>query len=402
MVQKFLVILVFSALFVVLSGCTTPAPVCGNGQCENPENAENCAADCQQQGFHFECSNQKCQRVSGQGNNSCESDNDCAIAATHLECQNNACRIVEGEGEDQCQRDSDCNASGCIDCRAVQPETCADSDNGKNYYEKGTVAIGTKTYSDSCQDANKVLEYYCSTATQQRSERHVCPNGCSDGKCQIASCTAGEKKCEQDQVLKCGTNNEWALEAECSNGCQNAACVADWWCMKRKMYNRFMSPGGIFELIPVEITETTPGSGEYQIKLRYKNSDNGITDIKTVGEKTYLSDVFGTDDAGKKIDFDRNYFVDEIGFEAETGKKYWFLANDSCNPCEPGQLACIGAQQQQCNAEGNGWSLKENCFNNCDNEACLPPCTPGEQKCEVGVLQKCTEKGIWQLNGFCP
>ncbi len=236
-VKIFLTIIAFSALFVILSGCTQEA-VCGNGQCENSENAENCLADCQQQGFHFECSGQKCQRVSGAGSNSCGSDNDCAIAATHLECQNNVCRTVEGKGEDQCQRDLDCNAS-----------ECTDSDNGKNYYEKGVVAIGTETYSDSCQDMNKVMEYYCSSAKQYRLERYVCPNGCNDGKCQTASCTAGEKKCDGNQVLECGLGNEWVLEAECANGCQDAACVADWWCKKQKIQGRYMDPNGNFEII---------------------------------------------------------------------------------------------------------------------------------------------------------
>ncbi len=62
--------------------------------------------------------------------------------------------------------------------------TCKDSDNGINYFLKGTTKVcskSCKSKSDSCK--GKVLtEYYCK-GTNFGYEYYNCPDGCSNGAC---------------------------------------------------------------------------------------------------------------------------------------------------------------------------------------------------------------------------
>lgn len=60
---------------------------------------------------------------------------------------------------------------------------CVDSDNGKNYFEKGTTFELTDSYAykDSC-NGNVLTEYFCSSGSRG-SVTYNCPNGCSNGVC---------------------------------------------------------------------------------------------------------------------------------------------------------------------------------------------------------------------------
>ncbi|PIP23720.1 MAG: hypothetical protein COX90_02840 [Candidatus Nealsonbacteria bacterium CG_4_10_14_0_2_um_filter_38_17] len=67
---------------------------------------------------------------------------------------------------------------------------CTDSDGGKNYYQKGTVTENGKTYTDYCQGAFYLKEYFCLPYSSiglggAAEENVVCPNGgsCKDGAC---------------------------------------------------------------------------------------------------------------------------------------------------------------------------------------------------------------------------
>jgi len=81
-------------------------------------------------------------------------------------------------------------------CNVVTPNTCTDSDGGKNYYVKGTIeSCGTKSV-DFCVSPtlgadSRVIKYYCSGFSCDSSKgeygvasvEYSCPNGCNDGKC---------------------------------------------------------------------------------------------------------------------------------------------------------------------------------------------------------------------------
>ncbi len=67
--------------------------------------------------------------------------------------------------------------------------TCTDSDDGKDYDNKGTVTLVTagltSSKTDSCDSQGKIVEYFCTAenANQISQETHTCPNGCKDGAC---------------------------------------------------------------------------------------------------------------------------------------------------------------------------------------------------------------------------
>jgi hypothetical protein len=68
---------------------------------------------------------------------------------------------------------------------------CTDSDNGKDYFTKGTAIDRYGTYTDLCYaNTGKVFEYYCSpTLGYSQGEWYTCPNGCdpAGGACKPAT-----------------------------------------------------------------------------------------------------------------------------------------------------------------------------------------------------------------------
>ncbi|MFW5704298.1 MAG: hypothetical protein ACOCXG_00515, partial [Nanoarchaeota archaeon] len=67
----------------------------------------------------------------------------------------------------------------------VSAQDCIDSDDGKQFYKKGSVMWNGETLEDHCgemQMANKVYEYYCEDDFL-KIEAFECPNGCEDGSC---------------------------------------------------------------------------------------------------------------------------------------------------------------------------------------------------------------------------
>jgi subtilisin family serine protease len=67
---------------------------------------------------------------------------------------------------------------------------CHDSDqdatfpDGLNYYNKGIVKCGAKSYTDVCTDSANLLEYYYDAGIEDyNSVYYRCPNGCVDGAC---------------------------------------------------------------------------------------------------------------------------------------------------------------------------------------------------------------------------
>ncbi len=79
--------------------------------------------------------------------------------------------------------------------------TCTDSDGGKNYYTKGTVAKGSDFRTDFCLVAGGtfryVNEYYCEN-NEIRDEVYECPNSCDNGACLSTAC--GNGICEPSEV----------------------------------------------------------------------------------------------------------------------------------------------------------------------------------------------------------
>jgi hypothetical protein len=75
--------------------------------------------------------------------------------------------------------------------------TCMETDDGKDYYDKGTATDNTGSYSDTCGREygwadDTLIEYYCDAAIGVNSILYTCPDTCENGKCTeggYSSCT---------------------------------------------------------------------------------------------------------------------------------------------------------------------------------------------------------------------
>ena len=72
------------------------------------------------------------------------------------------------------------------DLYCVSPVICVDSDGGNNPNIKGTVTIGSQTYTDICASGTTLKEHYCSN-NQLQTSVITCPTGsiCQNGVCII-------------------------------------------------------------------------------------------------------------------------------------------------------------------------------------------------------------------------
>ncbi len=80
----------------------------------------------------------------------------------------------------------------CDSGKCVELPKCADSDNGKDKFEKGTVTTPSQTYLDDCYSSTQVLEYYCD-GDDVENEKISCGSGY---ECKLGKCT--ELECEKD------------------------------------------------------------------------------------------------------------------------------------------------------------------------------------------------------------
>ncbi len=85
-----------------------------------------------------------------------------------------------------------CEDGACI-IDIVSPEEefkwveCSDSDGGKDYFVKGTMAytynVTRETIMDTCIDDSLLAEGVCGDNNEVGIDIHTCPNGCEDGVC---------------------------------------------------------------------------------------------------------------------------------------------------------------------------------------------------------------------------
>ncbi len=70
-------------------------------------------------------------------------------------------------------------------------EKCADTDNGKNVLQRGTLTVANQTKADACVTDTKILEYYCTSDGGWNMSELSCPADyiCKEGACAIPQCT---------------------------------------------------------------------------------------------------------------------------------------------------------------------------------------------------------------------
>lgn len=148
---------------------------CGDGICKYPENSTNCSKDC-----HNIQPAPECQW--------------CGVACMRVYPWMACPEIAPPQGYICTEINGKCtSAFGLPTTTTTRPvmTSCKDSDGGINYYQKGTVIVNGKTYTDYCQGSFYLKEYFCImqplTDLRGVSEKNiVCPNGgsCQDGACE--------------------------------------------------------------------------------------------------------------------------------------------------------------------------------------------------------------------------
>jgi len=127
------------------------------------------------------------------------------------------------------------------ECPEVEPEPlplqpeCTDSDIGLNLNEVGTVRYEGNSYTDTCEDADSVKEYFCSDG-KMKSEIKNCGTNreCQDGRCLLSQlsiysskCVEGKQQCDGDRIEVCDINGNWKFAGTCPVGCEGGYCLSN-------------------------------------------------------------------------------------------------------------------------------------------------------------------------------
>ncbi len=152
----------------------------------------------------------------------CESNADCAVGG----CSGHVCGGANEDMSTTCEYRDCYNAEkfgaicGCYDgkCKWLEAQeakpVCVDSDDGKNYYQKGYVFTGGSKVWDYCNDEKTLTENYCT----EEGQMAVVKVSCEDGKCEDGACFGGiGETTEKEEVI---------TDLVCKEG----YAMAEYWC----------------------------------------------------------------------------------------------------------------------------------------------------------------------------
>lgn len=77
---------------------------------------------------------------------------------------------------------TDCRFGCYEDACLIEPQSCIDTDQGKNYYVAGIVSKAADSFQDSCAMDVLLKEYYCE-GNKVKKVLYMCPNGCENKAC---------------------------------------------------------------------------------------------------------------------------------------------------------------------------------------------------------------------------
>ncbi|MDP2924861.1 MAG: hypothetical protein Q8N99_00655 [Nanoarchaeota archaeon] len=175
-------------------------------------------------------------------------------------CTDTACKFIKYHCENGCSNGA-CLKEGCKKvCKNIGTKSegwynscteelleyalcgsslCSDSDNGLNYYEKGTTKWkvedgSTNSEDDYCTDKTVLSEGVCGKTDENgksyRRESHTCPNGCNDGACIKGDPISEKITCKFEYTKKeqqCYLAGQWGPEDEGTKFCKagSGSCV---------------------------------------------------------------------------------------------------------------------------------------------------------------------------------
>lgn len=228
--------------------------------------------------------------------------------------------------------------------------TCSDTDNGKNYSERGTACVGPTCYTDNCS-GTKLTEYYCNK-NNLGSASYSCPYGCVNGACSKCVPNCAGKQCGTDGCG--GSCGNCQPGQSCSNGtCTGTSTIPsslDW---RNKSGKNYVSPvknqsscGSCWAFAVV-------GAQEAEINAYYNQAIN-----KNLAEQDLVSCAFPYPTGG--YGGCEGYYPDQaLSYAQKTG-----LVEESCLPYTATDSPCTkcstGSQNEWKIASWSSVNMTEN------------------------------------------
>jgi len=308
---------------------------------------------------------------------------------------------------------------------------CSDSDNGINYYSKGSAQDSNQTISDMCVADNpkQLSEAYCEDGIA-KSVKYDCPNGCSEGAClcPTTKCsdgtTYGPEKCNiKDNICECPScaptrpiicsampTCEGAKDTgqKDSNGCPIYSCQATSICSD--------SDGGVYEFLKGKISDNNGkvyedfcivAGGTFKYVNEYY-CDSGIVNSKVIECANSCSDgacITSTQCSsnsdcpmsyGKQYCDGNNACTSTSIYSCVSGKCVISSGGGTCQTCPSGCYngVCMqGDVKEQINCIFSGSTQLQKCYTAEQNSRGY--CS-GTESCVAGILGYKGEKITWK------
>jgi len=173
---------------------------------------------------------------------SCESDT--VLRENYCEGGNPASELV------MCAQDTVCIEGACVPTNAAEtPALCTDGDGGKEYGTAGSVSYGGRSYTDACQGAYDMLEYYCDGDAMAQTTYH-CPSG---QKCENDACISLNASCsdpDHTDPLVVGTTTQYGggmVVSSKTDYCIDNRTRNEYYCQDNAIVNSSMAcPAGTY------------------------------------------------------------------------------------------------------------------------------------------------------------
>ena len=289
----------------------------------------------------------------------CDSSKDCPGS---LVCAEDKGECVACVGDEDCPEEEVCGADH--ECHA--PITC-DSDK-------------------ECKDDDMICDKDAGLCVECLKNDHCEDDAyCEDGYCIGSICTAGESKCDGNQVLACTDGSGWTVKQTCGEAqyCEDAAChdgceAGAVWC-----------DGDVYK-----VCADDGKSVQYEEDCAAKEQHCfGGACIDTI---CVADSIFCIDDDTAAACANDGMSFNEADCPAEN-----YCEDGNCKAwvCEPGMATCEGDVAQQCNAAGSSFASETNCAasgKKCVGGECLDlACVPDEAFCvDKDTAGICAQDGL--------
>jgi len=266
-----------------------------------------------------------------------------------------------------------CETGACIE--DVPPKlTCTDSDEGENFYEKGTTT-GVVAWWDAVQENVKQHEDYCTT---------ICQGSVGSGKSEEGPCLL-EFSCQEHSKRQDGKVYAGFTVKKCENGCKDGVCV------QKKEYTCIDSDGGK-NLFEAGRAQGSDGNGSFDACNYWTDDTKGVIseaictdtqtthiDLRCPEEKPYCNRAVCSAIAPECTDSDGGININVLGTAMNPKLEKEYPATDYCEniktrrPWNDCKGAECGIREFFCHPTKPVWTYQDiACPQGCKDGVCLP------------------------------